>query len=86
MGSHFHLILRAPKMNLHKFMQYFQSYFARAVNRLRKRFDASVFPRRYAAEPLLDEDSLLEKMRCGDTQSSCDRKTTMRSRVMSLMV
>ena len=62
MGNHFHLILRAPKMNLHKFMQYFQSNLARAVNRLRKRFDAAVFPRRYAAEPILDCESLEQKL------------------------
>ena len=57
MGNHFHLLVRAPLMNLSKFMQYFQTNLARAVNKLRKRFDAAVFPRRFAAEPVLDEAS-----------------------------
>lgn len=61
MGNHFHLILRAPQMNLSKFMQYFQTNVARDVNKLRKRFDAAVFPRRYNAEPIVDLESL-EKM------------------------
>ncbi len=57
MGNHFHLILRAPRMNLGRFMQHFQGRLARAVNKLRKRCDAAVFPRRYSAEPILDAES-----------------------------
>ncbi len=58
MGNHFHLIVRAPRLNLSKFMQYFQTNLSRAVNVLRGRFDASVFPRRFEAEAILDEASL----------------------------
>lgn len=58
MGNHFHLIVRAPLMNLGKFMCYFQTNFARAVNKLRGRVDGTVFPRRYSAEPILDLESL----------------------------
>ena len=57
MGNHFHLLVRAPHLNISKFMQYFQTNLARAVNKLRKRYDAAVFPRRFAAEPVLDQPS-----------------------------
>lgn len=58
MSNHYHLIVRAPRMNLSKCMQYFQTNLSRAVNKLRKRYDATVFPRRFAAEPILDTASL----------------------------
>ena len=67
MSNHFHLLVRAPLMNISKFMQYFQTNLSRAVNKLRKRYDAAVFPRRFAAEPVLDEasfDRLLAYVLC----------------------
>lgn len=62
MGNHFHLILRAPLLNLHLFMAYFQGNLATAVNRLRGRLDAAVFPDRFSAEPILDIESLLKML------------------------
>ena len=58
MGNHFHLIVSAPRNNLSEFMRYFQTNLSREVNVLRNRFDASTFPRRFKAEPIVDEDAL----------------------------
>lgn len=63
MGNHFHLILGAPKMNLSEFMRYFQTYLSADVNKLRGRFDATVFPKRFSSEPIVDLESL-KRMLC----------------------
>ncbi len=62
MGNHYHLIVRAPNLNLHLFMGYFQGLLARDVNKLRSREESTVFPRRYSAEAILDEAALRRLM------------------------
>lgn len=61
MGNHFHLILRAPNRNLHLFMRDFQREIARRINMLRGR-TGTMFPRRYAAEPILDDAAMQQKI------------------------
>ena len=62
MANHLHLLLRARLMNLHLFMAYLTGNLSTQINCLRGRFDATVFPDRFSAEPILDVKSLLEKM------------------------
>lgn len=62
MSNHPHIIARFPAMNMHRFMCYLQRNLAREVNVLRGRYEATVFPRRYAAEPILDRASLLRML------------------------
>lgn len=63
MCNHFHLIARASKMNLSNFMCYFQTSVSREVNNLRNRSEARVFPKRFSSEPILDNESFIEKLR-----------------------
>ena len=58
MSNHPHIVARFPAMNMHRFMCYLQANLAREVNVLRGRYEASVFPNRYSAEPILDRRSL----------------------------
>ncbi|HUM09914.1 MAG TPA: transposase [Myxococcaceae bacterium] len=61
-SNHLHLLLRAPRGNLPKFMQYLLANIARKVGWLvqwRGRF----WERRYSAEPVLDEEALLDRLR-----------------------
>lgn len=55
MGNHFHLIVRAPKRNMHLFMKDFQSDLATEVNRMQDQ-SGQVFGRRYSAIPILDTE------------------------------
>ena len=62
MSNHIHIMARFPLMNMHLFMKYFQGNLARDVNVLRGRYEASVFPRRYNAEPIFDRASFLRML------------------------
>ena len=54
MSNHLHLVLRAPGKNLAAFMSYFLARVAQTLNLLLGRV-GPVFPRRYDAQPILDE-------------------------------
>lgn len=58
MCNHFHLVLRAPNMNLSEFMRYFSTNLSREVNKLRGRKGELVFYKRFSSEPILDYESL----------------------------
>lgn len=57
MVNHFHLVVRAPRRNLSRFMQYFTATLARRVNKLRGRQDR-VFSRPYHSEIIADSGAL----------------------------
>ena len=54
MSNHLHLVVRAPGKNLAAFMSYFLARVAQTLNLLLGRV-GPVFPRRYDAQPILDE-------------------------------
>ncbi|MEZ4247294.1 MAG: hypothetical protein R3B99_03530 [Polyangiales bacterium] len=56
MSNHLHLVLRAPGKNLAAFMGYFLARVAQTLNLLLGRV-GPVFPRRYDAQPILDEEA-----------------------------
>ncbi|MBI4613142.1 MAG: transposase [Planctomycetes bacterium] len=60
-SDHWHAILRCPRGNLDEFVRYFESYAARFLNVHWMR-SGTVFPRRYSAEPILDDDALVDKI------------------------
>ncbi len=62
LSNHIHLLVRAPRGNLPRFMQYLATNVSKKVGRL-VRWGGSFWGRRYAAEPILDETSLLERVR-----------------------
>jgi REP element-mobilizing transposase RayT len=59
LGNHFHLLLRDTKGQLSKFMWYFQTNLAKAINRALGRKTGRVFARRFDAEMVSDEESFL---------------------------
>lgn len=59
MVNHFHLVLKAPRRNLSRFMQYFTANLARRVNKLRGRQDR-VFSRPYRCEIIADAEALAQ--------------------------
>jgi len=61
-SNHLHLIVRAPQGNLPQFMQYLLSNISKKVGALVK-WRGAFWERRYAAQPLLDEAALLDKVR-----------------------
>lgn len=61
MSNHFHLIVRAPKLNLSAFMRDFQSKIARKIID-RTGCSAPVFPKRFVDNELVDEESLRDKL------------------------
>ncbi|HZJ55462.1 MAG TPA: transposase [Myxococcaceae bacterium] len=61
-SNHLHLIVRAPQRNLPQFMQYLLSNISKKIGAL-VRWRGAFWERRYAAQPLLDEAALLEKVR-----------------------
>ena len=61
-SSHIHLVVRAPRGNLPRFMQYFSTNVSKKVGRLVD-WRGSFWERRYSAEPVLDETALLERVR-----------------------
>ena len=56
MSNHLHLVVRAPGKNLAAFMGYFLARVAQSLNLLLGRV-GPVFPRRYDAQPVLDEEA-----------------------------
>ena len=61
-SNHLHLLLRAPRGNLPQFMQYLLSNISKKVGAL-VNWRGSFWERRYSAEPVLDEDAVLERLR-----------------------
>jgi REP element-mobilizing transposase RayT len=62
MSNHFHLLVRALKMNLSAFMRDFQRELASRINRHRNRC-GTVFPRPYDAPKILGDEMFLEKLK-----------------------
>ncbi len=60
-SNHLHLLARAPSGNLPQFMQYLLSNIARKIGRL-VRWRGPFWERRYSAEPVLDEEALVERV------------------------
>src|SRR5215468_8329540 len=58
-SNHLHLLVRAPRGNLSKFMQFVMANVARKVGWL-VRWRGTFWERRYSAEPVLDEEALVE--------------------------
>ena len=58
LSNHFHLIVRAPLMNLSQFMCHFQTQLAKFINHLRGR-SGTVFPTRFDAQYIVDDPALL---------------------------
>ena len=56
MSNHLHLVVRAPGKNLAAFMSYFLARVVQTLNLLLGRV-GPVFPRRYDAQPVLDEEA-----------------------------
>jgi hypothetical protein len=61
-SNHLHLLARAPRGNLPRFMQFVLANVARKVGSL-VRWDGTFWERRYSAEPVLDEESLVALLR-----------------------
>ncbi len=61
-SSHIHLVVRAPRGNLPRFMQYLSTNVSKKVGRLVD-WRGSFWERRYSAEPILDETALLARVR-----------------------
>jgi REP element-mobilizing transposase RayT len=61
-SNHLHLLVRAPQGNLPHFMQYFLSNAAKKVGRLVS-WRGCFWDRRYSAEPVLDDDALVGRLR-----------------------
>jgi len=61
-SNHIHLVVRAPRANLPGFMQYLLTNVSKKVGRL-VGWRGSFWGRRYSAEPILDENALLERVR-----------------------
>jgi REP element-mobilizing transposase RayT len=61
MSNHLHLVVRDEAGELASWASFFFGNFARAVNRIRRR-SGSCFERRYSAEPILDEEALLDRL------------------------
>lgn len=59
LGNHFHLLLRDTKGQLSKFMWYFQTNLAKAINRALGRKNGRVFARRFDAEMVGDDETFL---------------------------
>jgi REP element-mobilizing transposase RayT len=60
-SNHLHLIVRAPRGNLPRFMQYLLTNISKKIGKL-VRWRGSFWERRYSAEPILDETALLERL------------------------
>jgi len=61
-SNHFHLIIRAPSGNLPRFMQFLLSNISKKVGWLVD-WKGAFWERRYSAEPVLDDDALLGRVR-----------------------
>lgn len=61
-SNHLHLLVRAPRGNLPRFMQFLLTNISKKVGRL-VRWKGRFWERRYSAEPVLDEIALLGRVR-----------------------
>jgi REP element-mobilizing transposase RayT len=61
LSNHLHLVVRDEEAELAAWASYFLSNLARAVNRIRGR-SGTCFERRYAAEPILDDEALIDRL------------------------
>ncbi len=61
MSNHLHLVVHDQTGQLAAWASYFLGNFARAVNRVRGR-TGSCFDRRYSAEPILDDEALIDRL------------------------
>jgi REP element-mobilizing transposase RayT len=61
-SNHFHLILRAPERNLPRFMQFLLTNVSKKVGWL-VAWRGAFWERRYSAEPVLDDEALLGRLR-----------------------
>jgi REP element-mobilizing transposase RayT len=61
-SSHIHLMVRAPRGNLPRFMQFLLANVSKKVGRI-VRWRGNFWERRYSAQPILDDAALLEKLR-----------------------
>lgn len=61
-SNHLHLLLRAPRGNMPRFMQYLLSNVSKKVGALVD-WRGSFWERRYSAEPVLDEGAVLDRLR-----------------------
>ena len=61
LSNHLHLVVRDQDGELAAWASYFLGHLAVAVNRIRKRRGAC-FERRYSAEPILDDEALLDRL------------------------
>ncbi len=62
MSNHLHLVVRAPGKNLASFVGYFLARVAQTLNLLLGRV-GPVFPRRYDAQPILDEEGAAARVK-----------------------
>ena len=60
-SNHLHLIVRAPRANLPQFMGYLLSNISKKVGAL-VNWRGAFWERRYSAQPILDDDALLQKV------------------------
>ena len=60
-SNHVHLLVRAPRGNLPQFMQFLLANIARKVGWL-VRWRGPFWDRRYSAEPVLDDEALLDRL------------------------
>lgn len=60
-SNHVHLLVRAARGNLPEFMQYFLTNVSKKVAKL-VGWRGALWERRYSAEPVLDEEALLERV------------------------
>lgn len=61
-SNHIHMLVRAPGSNLPEFMRYLLTNVSKKVGKLTG-WRGSFWERRYSAEPVLDEQALLERVR-----------------------
>lgn len=61
-SNHLHLIVRAPKGNLPRFMQFLLSNISRKIGWLVD-WRGAFWERRYSSEPILDDEALLGRLR-----------------------
>jgi REP element-mobilizing transposase RayT len=62
MSNHMHLVVRAPRGNLPRFMQYLLTNISKKIGKL-VGWSGSFWQRRYSAEPILDDAALLGRVR-----------------------
>ena len=62
MSNHWHAIVRAPQQNIDRFVSLFKSQSSRQVNELRDARRGTIYQRRYSCEPILDQESLLDRI------------------------